>query len=197
MVVKIVSIEAGLHAVTLHLDRPGIGLWGHGIVKGILEERQVAWELPDDIEPLDVLLTDAYAQELPDDPFSGDFQAKRAVVLDAVRKHGPTFGGRKAEAAAACRLPAEDGRRLKARLAAEFTARRARGAAPRRPLSVASQAVQDEMKQIRLGYERLGEERLAEEFVSVIQRSRRGVLHREAGAVQSVAGSDQVLRVEW
>jgi hypothetical protein len=165
---EIIEAQRGSGGTVLTLRMDGGELHGHAIPHGILEQRAEAWQLPDDIEPLDMVLVEAHyaGEEMPEFLFDDeDYLASREKVLGLVRKHRGKVTGKKAEAMAACHLPAEEATRLRSRLRREFDDRMAAPAQPATPALKSSERVQAGLKDIRLGYERLAEERLADDII--------------------------------
>lgn len=73
--------------VILYLDR-STGLHAHFIMPGLAEERRVAWDLPDDVDPLNVLFAEIDTDN-SDDPLpaatEGDYAAGRARIIAAAK----------------------------------------------------------------------------------------------------------------
>jgi hypothetical protein len=165
---EIVSHQAGKGGTVVYLKLDNGEMHGHAIPYGVLEQRAEAWQLPDDIDALDVVLVEAHyaSEEMPEFLFDDeDYLASREKVLGLVRKHRGKVTGKKAEAMAACHLPAEEATRLRSRLRSEFDDRMAAPAQPATPALESSERLQSRFKEIRLGYERLAEERLADDII--------------------------------
>jgi hypothetical protein len=169
---EIVSFEEGSGGVVIYMkgmypEDPDL-LWCHVVPTGILEQRAEAWQLPDDIDPIDVLMVESYhaPDEMPeflfDDP---DYLGSREKVLGLVRKHRGKVTGLKKEAQEACALPREEALKLRRRLRTEFDDRMAAPAQPATTAFESSQRLQSGLKEVRLGFERRGEELLADEII--------------------------------
>jgi hypothetical protein len=166
---KIESYESGQGGTVIYLRTDEGELHGHAIPHGVLEQRAEAWQLPDDVDPLDVILVEAHyaSEEMPeflfDDP---DYLGTREKVLGLVRKHRGKLTGPKKEAQSACALPREEAVKLRRRLRTEFDDRMAAPASPATTAFESSQRIQSGLKGIRQGFERRDQELLAEEIIS-------------------------------
>lgn len=164
---KIARYERSNSSTIIYLELDNGDLHAHCIMDGILEDRQEVWDLPDDVNPLDLIFTESHhaPEEMPS-PFEGDFEANRAKVLDLVNRHKGKVSGDKSAVRAVSQLPAEKSQRLRARLREEFAASRA-AANPSQTSSIeSSQRVNDELKDIRKGNERRAEELLADDIIA-------------------------------
>lgn len=158
---KILRHERGNTSTIIYLEKEE-GVHAHCIPDGVLEDRQEAWELPEDVDPLEVVLVESHMCEEEFDPFCEQFQENRDRFLKLVREKGKEIQGDKAGARQAATLPEAVGRRLRKRLREEFQV--ARQVASGNYLE-SNQIIQDDLKGIRKGFEKLAEERLADDII--------------------------------
>lgn len=165
---EILRAERGTDGTVVYLKLDNGELHGHAIPRGVLEQRAEAWQLPDDVDPLDLIMVEAHyaSDEMPEFLFGDeDYLNNRERVLGLVRKYRDKVTGKKQEAHDACALPAEEAKSLRRMLRLEFDDRMAAPASPGGGSFQASQAMNSGLKQVRLGFERLAEERLADEII--------------------------------
>lgn len=163
---KIVRHERGQSSTIIYMENDEGLLQAHCILDGIMEDRQEVWDLPDDVDPLDLVLVESHAPETLPDPFASDFEANRAKAIGLVKKHRGKFTGNKAAVSAACHLPDEQSKKMRKRLREEFAASRAEASQSQTSSIESSHRINDVMKAIRKGNERRNEELLADEIMA-------------------------------
>lgn len=163
---RIIRHERSQSSTVVYLEMDDGSTYAHCILDGILEDRQEAWELPDEVDPLDLVLVESHyaAEEMPG-PFEDGYVANRERVLELVGMHKNKISGDKSAVRASCQLAPEDSERLRRRMRAEFTASRSKIASGPASIIDSAQRVNSDLKEIRKGFERLDEERLADEII--------------------------------
>jgi hypothetical protein len=165
--VKILRHERSKSSTVVYLEKDDGEVHAHCIMDGILEDRQEAWELPDDVDPIDLVLVEAhYEAEAMPSPFEGDFVTNREKVLGLVKRHKNKMTGDKKGLRESCQLPEEIRGKVRKQLREEFSASRRQFPAGTGSMIDSRQRVNKTTKDIRLGFDRLAEERLADDIIS-------------------------------
>lgn len=86
---KILHVDEQAHCTMLTIERDDGELVAHALPVGVLENRAGQWDLPPDVDPLELVLVEAHLAPSVEQasPYEPDFEAARAKMLKAVKKH--------------------------------------------------------------------------------------------------------------
>jgi hypothetical protein len=86
---KIVHVDPQASGTVLYLERDDGSVIGHALPTGVLEHRVGEWDLPADVDPIDLILVETHYSDIAGHltPYAEDFDAERARLLAEVRKH--------------------------------------------------------------------------------------------------------------
>lgn len=221
---KILHVEEQANCTMLTVERDDGELIAHALPVGVLEYRAGQWDLPDDVDPLDFVLVESHLAVTAEQasPYDDDFDAARAKMLKAVRKHRAKIEWGTAETSTAtyamsrvvvkkaglsraavrkrCDLPpgVQDMARDKAR-SDTVKHREKMRPEPSHPQRIAEKLIHRE--ESAKGFQRNRELRAAEDAVSAMNavRKQRGAMATGAAPVDSVMSrkGSGAFRVEW
>lgn len=94
---KILHADPQASGTVLYLERDDGLIAAHAVPTGVLEHRVGEWDLPADVDPLDLVLVEAHYSTVVGQltPYGDDFAAARATLIAEVKKHrGKTKWGK-------------------------------------------------------------------------------------------------------